>query len=144
MTENEIHFMIKKIPFRFAANTMLFICTCAVLFHILVLAGIFPYSIVWGGRIENKTQMIIFEFISILAVLLVMLMIGIKARLVQRITPGKIVTFIIYGLSLLFALNTIGNIFSLSTLEAILFTPVTLLACILCWRIASESNKQSV
>ncbi|MBE7410747.1 MAG: hypothetical protein L6Q54_08160 [Leptospiraceae bacterium] len=132
--------MIQKIPFRLAVNTSLCIFISAIFYHLLVIAGVIPHSIVWGGRIENNSQMVIFEIVSISILLIIMFFIGMKANLIKKFISEKIITIMIYGLSLLFALNTIGNIFSLSKLESLLFTPITLLLSVLCFRIASEKK----
>jgi hypothetical protein len=39
-------------------------------------------------------------------------------------------------LLLLFSLNTVGNLFALDLRETLIFTPVTLLAAVLSWRLA--------
>jgi hypothetical protein len=39
-------------------------------------------------------------------------------------------------MALLFALNTVGNLFVLDLRETLIFTPITLLAAVLSWRLA--------
>ena len=39
-------------------------------------------------------------------------------------------------MALLFALNTVGNLFALDLRETLIFTPITLLAALLAWRLA--------
>ena len=39
-------------------------------------------------------------------------------------------------MALLIALNTVGNLFALDMRETLIFTPITLLAAVLSWRLA--------
>lgn len=48
-----------------AARSVIFILSIIIIFHLLVLAGIIPYKIVWGGRLESTTDMMRFEVVSI-------------------------------------------------------------------------------
>ncbi|MDD3061065.1 MAG: hypothetical protein PHW94_09030 [Sulfurimonas sp.] len=130
--------VIKKINIQFAATLMLVIFSCVVVFHLLVLSGAIPYSIVWGGRLESASQIYLFEAVSITINLVVIASVGINAGYIKPFIPKRSVTFLLWALVILFALNTVGNIFSKTTLETILFTPLTLISSVLCYRMAIE------
>ena len=131
--------VIKIINIRFAANLMLVMLSCVVVFHLLVLSGAIPYNFVWGGRLESTSQMYSFEVVSIIINLVVIAIVGMKVEYIKPFIPKRAVTFLLWGLAILFALNTVGNIFSKTTLETILFTPFTLISAVLCYRMAIEA-----
>ncbi|MEZ5017585.1 MAG: hypothetical protein R2800_11075 [Flavipsychrobacter sp.] len=130
--------MLKRIPFRFAVNTMLFLLSAILVYHFLIVAQLIPYEATWGGRLKTEQEMYRFESVSIILNLAIAFIIAVKGGYIKRIVPGKLITFLLWLIAALFALNTIGNITSINNLEAIIFTPVTLLFAVLCVRIAVE------
>ena len=130
---------IKRISIRIAASLMLLMLSCVVVFHLFVLSGAIPYSVVWGGRLENASQMYLFEAVSITVNLAVIAIVGMKAGYIKPFIPKRVVTFLLWILVILFALNTLGNIFSKNALEVVLFTPLTLISTILCYRMAIDN-----
>ncbi len=128
--------MIRKIVNRkFASITSILILLIIIVFHLLVLIGVFPYEIVWGGKLQSKFQMFVFEAISIVINLIIILIILIREKFVRHVTPkvGLIGIWIVFGV---FVLNTIGNLFATEDLERYIFTPVTLLLSIFILRLA--------
>jgi len=107
-------------------------------FHLFVLSGVVPYSIVWGGRLESTIQIYLFETISLAVTLAVIILAGIKGKFIKPYLPSKVVNFLLWVLAVLFAFNTIGNLFAESNLEMIIFTPLTFISAILFYRMAIE------
>lgn len=130
--------MIKKINFKLAVNTMLIIAACALGFHLLIVAQIIPYNITWGGRLDNLSAMYVFEAISITINLLIMSVIAIKGGYLKPVIPGSIVMIVLWILVVVFSLNTIGNIFAKTLFEALVFTPITLVSAVFCYRMVTE------
>ena len=118
---------------------MIIILNLAVIaFHLLVLTGIIPFNIVWGGRLEAENEMYIFESVSILINLLLVLTVLIKINRINAGAKHKMVNAILWVFVILFVLNTIGNLTSETTLETYIATPLTLLLACLCARVALE------
>ena len=120
---------------------MLTILGLVIAFHILVLVQIIPFDIVWGGRLQNASEMRRFEGVSILINVLLLIVIFIKGKYVQLTGSRKLINGFLWMFVLLFALNTIGNLFSKATIETLIFTPVTLVSAILCYKIATEKKE---
>ena len=121
---------------RVAANSLLGILSLVTVFHLFVVMGIIPFEIVWGGRLESTDQMIVFESVSLLVniimILVVMLHTGrFKVRADQRIT-----TVVLWFMTILFLINTVGNLLSTNQTEKIIFTPLTAILCVFCFRLA--------
>jgi hypothetical protein len=46
--------MKRRISEKFATNALLIMFSLVMVFHVLVLLGIIPFDIVWGGRLKSK------------------------------------------------------------------------------------------
>lgn len=105
------------------------IITLAVflVFHVLVVAKVIPYTIVWGGRLKSDREMLRFELVSISINCFFLFTILVQANAVAMDFPKSAMTVILWTMTALFALNTVGNVFSKNKLEQRLFTPITLL-----------------
>lgn len=112
---------------RIAGWLMVVIFGLTLIFHVLVLSGIIPYSVVWGGRLQSEADMHRFEAVSILINAFFLFIVLIKMRLIRLSIPSRLVSFVMWFMVGIFALNTIGNLFSVNAWERIIFTPVTLL-----------------
>jgi hypothetical protein len=130
--------MIKKIPFRAAINVSLILLGLIIVFHVLVVLQFIPYAIVWGGRLTNKTEMLRFETASILLNASLILVIVIKGGYCQLNIPPKTGTGVLWFFAGFFILNTMSNLFAKMTIETVVFTPVTFILAILCFRIAMK------
>ena len=128
--------MIKKLSIRFSANVILIVLFFLTMYHLVILMGLIPYDAVWGGRLETRSQMLNFELPSLVVNLLTLFIISIKGSYLKIKIPALIVTIFLWILTVLFAINTVGNIFSNSLLETMIFTPLTLVLTILCLRLA--------
>ncbi len=132
--------MIRRIGFPLAANIMLTLLVGVIVFHVLVLAEVIPYNIVWGGRLKSPAEMRRFEFVSIAINILVISAVAMKGGYIKAIVPARVVDVSLWLLTALFALNTIGNMFSKTSFETIVFTPLTLVSAVLCYRLALEKR----
>ena len=130
--------MINKISFKSACNSMLLFLSVILVFHFLILTEIVPYHIVWGGRLENLSEMRFFVVVSITINLLIMTIIAAKAGYIGNIISAKIVSVALWVIIALFALSTVGNVVSKTSLETIIFTPFTLISAVLCYRMVIE------
>ena len=129
---------MKRIPFAFATNAILIITGLVMVFHLCVMVGIVPYNIVWGGRLTDRKEMLVFELSSIIVNLVLALTVAMKAKKVRAKVPGKLVNAVLWAFVVLFALNSAGNLVAKATLETVIFTPLTILSCLLCARAAVE------
>lgn len=127
--------MIKLISERLAANSILLILAAVIVFHVLVFTGFIPYQIVWGGRLQSEEQMRQFETVSIALNLIMILLVAIKAQYLKINLPPAFLKITFCLMAALFAFNTVGNLFSQNNLEQLIFTPLTLLLAVLCFRL---------
>ena len=135
--------MIKRIPFRFAVNAIIVIALLVTGFHLLVLTGIVPYSIVWGGRLTSVADMRSFELASILVNAVLICTVAVKARHLHRAVSVMVANVVLWIFTVLFFLNTIGNLLAKATIETVVFTPVTAVLALLCARVALQRGSHA-
>lgn len=121
---------------KIAGIGLLTILSLIIIFHFLVLLGIIPFEIVWGGRLTDSAQMFQFEIVSITLNLVMLVIVAIRSGHLNVDVNKKMITVGLWIMAGLFLLNTIGNLLSSNALEKILFTPLTILLAILSWRLA--------
>lgn len=133
--------MIQKIPFKVAISLFLILLSLVLIFHFLVILKIIPYNIVWAGKIENDAKMNLFESISILINFILLTAILLKGNILRLKINRIIIQVILYLFVVIFALNTVGNLFAKMSLETYIFAPLTFISAFLCLRIALEKSK---
>jgi hypothetical protein len=113
-----------------------------IIFHLLVLIGVIPYNIVWGGRLNSQADMIQFETISLIVNFIFLFVILIKMRWIKAGIPAKFLNGIIWIMCGLFLFNTLGNLLSIDYWERVIFTPVTLILSICAFLIVRKSSQE--
>jgi hypothetical protein len=128
---------VKFISARVASTILIIVFLITIIFHFLVLSGTIPQEIVWGSRLKSRSDLVVFESVSISLNLLMLLVTLIYAGFLKIRLSGKLLRGIFWLMFMLFLLNTIGNLFSQNGLERAIFTPVTLILAILSLRLAT-------
>lgn len=121
---------------RAASFGLLSVLALIVIFYLIVLVGILPYEIVWGGRLEDSSQMIVFEILSITLNLFMLFVVGVRAGFVMQRTNPLVIKSCLWLMAILFIVNTIGNLFSINQWEKMIFTPITIMLTIFSLRLA--------
>ena len=124
-----------------ALKIMIALLTAVTLFHISVITQLIPYTIVWAGKLNSLKEMYVFEAFSILSVVFLLTLILLKQYYLKREIESKILNGILWLFIVLFALNTLGNLFAKTMLEKVVFTPLTLISAILIWLIVRKGKE---
>jgi len=106
-------------------KTLIVIYSITTVFHSCILLKIIPYDITWGGRLQNDQEMYVFEIASIAINLFLIWILSMKGNFVTYKFPVKVIHIILWIFVVVFALNTIGNLFAKTLLEKA-FTLLTL------------------
>lgn len=130
--------LVKKINIKLAASLMIVFSLCVVVFHLLILSGMIPNNLMGGGRLNNASQMVLLAVVSIIINLAIITIVGIKGGYIKPFLSNRVVNALLWLLIVVFTLNTLGNLLSKTTLETILFTPLTFISAILCYRMVIE------
>ncbi len=136
--------MKKIISFQRAVQMIYLLFGLFFIFHLLVITGIVffdyvPIDFLWGGQMESKQQLLIFEFVSLVVLTLCFFVIWIKQKQQLKYFTKftGVVNVFLWALLILFVLNTIGNIFAKTTFEKMMAI-VTVLFAFFILRIALE------
>jgi hypothetical protein len=84
--------------------------------------------------------MLVFESVSVGVNLLIVLVIAGHAGYLPLSFNKNITRILTWLMTVLFLLNTIGNLMAVDPLEKFIFTPLTLVLTLLCYRVASGEN----
>jgi hypothetical protein len=106
-------------------KTLIVIYSITTVFHSCILLKIIPYDITWGGRLQNDQEMYVFEIASIAINLFLIWILSMKGNFVTYKFPVKVIHIILWIFVVVFALNTVGNLFAKTLLEKA-FTLLTL------------------
>jgi hypothetical protein len=107
-------------------------------FHFLVLVGVVPPEIIWGGQLDSEDSLLAFEGI---AISLTALFLGLVALRIGRFgskADSRWVSVAIWLMTAYFLLNTLGNLASGVGAENFVFAPFSLLIALLSLRLAIE------
>jgi len=124
------------LPFVNAGKIVLALIAGVLAFHTLIITGIIPFAIVWGGKLKSETEMVRFEIVSLSINLFLFLTILMTLGYLKASIPSRIMRFVLWIFALLFLVNTIGNLFAETNLERWIFTPMTMVLSICCMRLA--------
>ncbi len=133
--------LIGKIQFLLAAQLLLGILALVLVFHSCVLLGWIPNTIVWGGRLQSRDEFYVMETSSLLINGLLIWIIAQRAGYVKQLFSDKALKVCLWTMAVLFAINTAGNLFAISTFEKVVFTPLTCISAFFCARLALGSDQ---
>ncbi len=123
-----------------ASTILLGLLAAVTVFHILVLFQVLPYTVVWGGKIETLQQMYVFEGVSLIVNALLISIVLQKSGYIEQFMPKKLINLILWIFVVLFALNTVGNLFAENNYERIIGSMLTLAASFLCWKLVKPTR----
>ncbi len=121
-----------------AGKLVLIILLGSLVYHFLVISGVVGYAAAWGGRLKSHEEMLWFESVSIAVTLLVIAATAIRIGLLRVTFPPALLSALFYFLTLLFTLNTLGNLAAIDNLEKYIATPLTAILAVCCLRLAVE------
>ena len=131
--------MKKWIGAKLAGNILLVSFGILIVFHVLVLLGIVPSSIIWGGQVGAlPLSLLTLEIIAFAVTILFTLAVAAKIGYVKA---GKFQPVATIGVWIIFAfliLNTLGNLASGVKAESLIFAPITLFLAFCAFRLAIE------
>lgn len=132
--------MKKLISARLSGKLLISFLILLTMFHALILLGVVPYEIVWGGQIKDSSSFIILEGISLFFTIGFIWLISLKIGIVKTEKFKKTIRAGVWIMFGYFLLNTIGNFASGVSAEKLIFAPITILTTLLAFRIAIEKD----
>lgn len=133
----------KIIPFSVATRTIITLNLIVITFHMMVMAQIIPYSVVWAGRLKSENEMYVFEALSVIINFVLIVAVLAKTKNIKLNSSQKIVDVTLWLFVIVFALNTLGNLTAKASIETYVATPLTFILALLCWRVAIEKGGET-
>ncbi len=118
--------------FKISFLTLVIVLGLTIVFHLLMITGVFPMDLVWGGTMIDRRDFYIMESISISVNILFILVILGRSGFLTWTLSTRFYIVAVWIIAALFTLNTVGNILSHNKTESLIFTPVTLLLTVAC------------
>lgn len=120
---------------RLAIYGLLSMLSLIIVFHLLVILQIIPYQIVWGGRMKTEAEMFQFESVSLLINSVFIIVVLMRANILKLGSHPVKIKVLLWLMVILFFLNTIGNLFAITSFEKFFFTPLTAILCLFSLRL---------
>jgi hypothetical protein len=131
--------MNKLISTKLAGNLLLGSLGLLAVFHVLVLLGIFPANIVWGGAIQNSTTSLYpLEMISLFVTLLLAVVIAAKAGYIKTFRFQAAINMGVWAVFAILLLSMVANFASGVAFENLLFAPIAVVLAFCAFRLAIE------
>ncbi len=129
--------MKKLIHPKISGIVLLILMALMAVFHILVISGIVPQHMVWGGQLKDvpRSEVVMLESIAFIITLLFILIIAMR---LDYIFAGKYKKVVNAGIWVIFGfmiLSTLGNLNSSVTIEKLIFTPVSIISALCALRL---------
>jgi len=127
------------LTYKSSIKILLGLLLAVMLFHVAVIVKVIPYNIAWGGRLENDSQMYVFEAVSILINLFFGVVLLMKGDYIKFQFRRKVIDIILWIFLAFFVLNTVGNLLAKTNFEKS-FAVLTFVFAILIWTILKGKN----
>lgn len=128
--------MSKIISAQTAGNILLVLFGLLAAFHILILFNLLPSDIVWGGRAASSSSPGALLTVSLIFNVLFAMVVAAKIGYIDVSGLSRVIDILLWIIFAYLLLNTAGNLASSSSLEKLLFTPITIVAALLVFRLA--------
>lgn len=132
--------MIDKLNYKLAAHILIIVPALLVIFHVFNLLGLVPENIVWTGRISSNKTMLFFGMVSIFLNIAYMWFGAVRSHYIQNTFSDNLAKRIYPFLFWWLVGNSIGNLFSKSNFEVIVFTPILVLLTVCFYRVRNNSD----
>jgi len=135
--------LLLKVKYSTANKTMVALPIAITIFHVLILAGIIPADIVWGGHIETQADLYRLEAVSISLNVLTVAAVLKHSKLMTYGKQSKGLDMLLTGLGVMFIFNGVANVFSETLFERLFFTPLILVYAAMTFRLVFETVASS-
>lgn len=86
----------------FAKKGLITIFTALLLFHLMVIVRVIPYTIVWAGRLNSDIEMYLFETVSFLLNAFFLFVVLIKTNYIKTRISTRVITGLLWAMGFLF------------------------------------------
>lgn len=130
--------MKRLINAKTAATVIIIVLLLLFLMNIGILSGLLPFTMVWGGNVASRSDMIMLELITIFVLILFIVITVIKLKNLEKQTKSKISNIGLWIMFIYFSFNIIGNLAAKTSTETLIFTPVSIILALFSFRLILE------
>lgn len=135
-----VHSFKAFIPVKFAVRILAGLFAMLIAYHVLILLGLIPYELVWGGRLKSHQDMVRFETISLVLNIGILMVVLNKMGWPKTGIRMRNIHWFFWAFFVLFLINTLGNAWAINAIERFVFTPLTFILSVLCLRVALDRS----
>lgn len=128
---------------KLACHLMITLLGVVLLFHLSIITGLVDFKLVWGGRLKTQEEMFVFESISLALNAYLLLIILQKENWIKQLFSPKVQNVSLWIFTVIFSLNTLGNLLANNLFEKIAGTAMTLFSAYACWIIVRKKELTS-
>lgn len=125
---------------RWVGPTLIAILLTGMLYQILVLTGQLSSANTWGGQIADESSRKVGIFISLTIQTIILMLLLMRLGHIKSSISHPALTRIMYGIAVLFFLNTLGNMMANNAIEQAIGTPLTGISAILFGYLAKNAG----
>jgi hypothetical protein len=130
----------EKISVKLSASVLLISLSALTVLHGLILIGLVPANIVWGGQINDTASNVLrLELVALVLTLAFVLIVAAKVGIIK---PGKYKRLTGAGTWVFFTyliVNSVVNLAAGAAAERFVFAPITLIMAVFAFRLALEN-----
>ena len=124
-----------------AANISTVLFGFVIVFQILIVGGIIPISMAWGGQYSVLTNGLkVAGMVTVIILLFFAYVIRKRAGLFGKKPPSVTIKIVSWFITGFMAVNTLGNLASQRLGEKILFTPITIILFAACFMVSISKS----
>lgn len=130
------------LSFQRASQLAIVLFSLLEVFHLSIILGIVlfdfaPVEYLWGGKMKSAEELLVFEFVSLITMTICLLVVLVRTQKIKLPKLLKLSRVLLWVLTLIFILNTVGNLLAESSFEKF-FSIATLLLAFVSLRMALE------
>ena len=124
-----------------SANIATWVFGVVVIYQLLIVLGVVPITMAWGGRQDELTPGLrIASLVAMVILFLFAVVIRWRAGLLGSREITIMIRILAWIVTAYMALNTLGNLTSQSMGEKILLTPLTLILLVTCFLVSASKT----
>ena len=126
------------ISVKLAGNILIGSTAVLILIQILVMAGIVPFEMLWGGLPPEDESTMKFEIISLAVSSVFLAALAVKVGYIKTEKFSEVISLLFWVIFMYLIINAIGNLISGITFAKVLLAPVALILAFFTYRLVID------
>lgn len=131
---------MNKLLMRWAGPILILVLVLGMGYQLLVLGGVLSSANTWGGQLTDETSRKVGVIVSLVIQTAILFLLLMRLGKLKTSLSAQALTRWMYGIAIIFSLNTLGNMMANNALEQAIGTPLTGISAILFFWLAANSS----